>query len=494
MIFQKSIQQFRVHFLFILTILWTTYIHAELHLNMQGYVEIPAEAVLDRVPAQPKKKWTMLVYIAADNDLYPFAYRNLAQMKQVGSNENFNIVVHLDIRHSGQPKVTKRLYIENNKIWQIGPDAVLDSGSDITLFDSVQWALNEYPSEHFALVLWNHGSGDLNPILRKTINPSQLFRYNAETALIDLDRSIGFIDFIDHLTAQSEATGTTNTAEQTNYAAATESSFDCINRGICFDETNGTYLDDAKLMRAFTKIVKEHGKKIDLIIFDACLMAGTGTTWIMSQFANYMVASEEVVPGSGYNYQLVLQPLADGTATPENLAKHIVQTFYTTYGHQTNDYTHSALKLQEFGAVSDNIDLLSELLIEALQDQKHNSVKQWIKKARSRQTCTYFDEPSYIDLWNFYENLLNSVNQITLNNKQHTNDMIEAITYTLQRGIELLRKLVIANTAGKNLAGAHGISIYFPEFQVAKQSYASYDTTEFARNNSWLQFLRQYFK
>ena len=457
-----------------------SYTNAEMYVDADGRLAIPEHLVRERAFTQPQKKWTIFIYIAADNDLYPFAYRNIAQMKQVGSNENVNILVHLDIRHSGQPKVTKRIYIEHDKIWQIGPDYVLDSGSDVTLFDSVNWALKDFPSDHFALVLWNHGSGDLNPILKKTINPSQLFTYNSETGLIELDRSIGFIDFVDQLALEEEE------KEAENRLANCK-------RGICFDETNGTYLDDTKLMRAFTKIVKErHGKKIDIVLFDACLMAGTGTAHIMSQFADYMVASEEVVPGSGYNYQLLLQPLATGGISAEDFSKHVVASFYATYGKQTNDYTESALKLANFKNVSNNINTLAILLIDAIHKQKRNSVKQIIKKARSRQTCTYFDEPSYIDLWNFYDNLLKQVDQISLNSKQETTEMIHALKHVLQEGLALIDALVISNVAGKNLAGAHGISIFFPEYTMPSPSYQSYNSTEFAKNNSWPKFLQVY--
>lgn len=463
---------------FAITCFWN-HLQAELNLHSNSFV-ISDNFSEERAFTQPKKKWTIIIYIAADNDLWRFAYLNIAQMKQVGSNENLNILVHLDIRHEGQPKVTKRIYIEHEKIWQIGPDYVLDSGSDVTLFDSVNWALQDFPSDHFALVLWNHGSGDLNPILKKTINSQKLFHYNAETGLIELDRSIGFIDFVDQLTEQEDA-------------KKRESSADLCYRGICFDETNGTYLDDTKLMRAFTKIVEtRHDKKMDIILFDACLMAGTGTAHIMSQFADYMVASEEVVPGSGYNYQLLLQPLAAGDISAEEFSKHAVASFYATYGKKTNDYTQSALKLNNFRDVSNNINTLALLLIDALHHQKRNSVKQVIKKSRSRQTCTYFDEPSYIDLWNFYENLLKHVDQIILNTPEETSEMIHALKHVILEGLALMKRLVIANVMGKNLAGAHGISIYFPEYNMPSPSYQSYSTTEFAKNNVWPKFLQAY--
>lgn len=471
-------------------VLFGAYLHiqAETKLNFDNLITTSTgtqdSAGEPRTFTQPQKPWTFLIYMAADNDLYPFAYRNLAQMKQIGSNNNLNIIIHLDIRSTDQPKVTKRLFIEQDKIWQIGPDYHMDSGSDSTFINAVEWGLNDFPSDHFALVLWNHGSGDLNPIMRKTLNPSQLFHYNPETKTIDLDRSIGFIDFI-------EQVNQTCTPQETVYQES--DNFGC--RGICFDETNGTYLDDKKLTNAIITIMREqNGKKIDLVIFDACLMAGTGTAFLMSHFADYMTASEEVEMGTGYDYKLVLDALAkNGALTPEEFSRHIVNCYFAVYGKQTNDYTHSAMKLSEFENLNKNIDLLAQLLIDALHKQSKNSVKQIIKKSRSRQLCTAFDEPSYIDLYNFYSNLLQLSNQIVLQNQNETAHTINTLRTVLSEGLILIKKLVIANVAGQKLSGASGISIYFPEYRMDSPSYQSYDSTEFARQNRWAKFLHTYF-
>src|SRR5882724_6909888 len=43
-----------------------------------------------------KKPWTIIIYMAADNDLRNFATRNIKQMASIGSNDQINIVVHLD--------------------------------------------------------------------------------------------------------------------------------------------------------------------------------------------------------------------------------------------------------------------------------------------------------------------------------------------------------------------------------------------------------------
>ena len=47
-------------------------------------------------------------------------------------------------------------------------------------------AETNYPSKYFGLVLWNHGSGDLNPgKIRGLVNPSQLFKYDTKIKKIE---------------------------------------------------------------------------------------------------------------------------------------------------------------------------------------------------------------------------------------------------------------------------------------------------------------------
>jgi len=71
---------------------------------------------------QSKKQWTFIVYIAADNDLRAFAARNIKQMSAIGSNEHINIIIHLDIRVARDHKITRRYYIEKNKVLHVNPN------------------------------------------------------------------------------------------------------------------------------------------------------------------------------------------------------------------------------------------------------------------------------------------------------------------------------------------------------------------------------------
>lgn len=420
---------------------------------------------------EPLKEWTVLIYMAADNDLLPFADRNLEQMKQIGTNNNINILVHLNTHRPREKKITKKLIVYKDRFMQVGADESRDSGDENTLIDACRWAYKDFPSNHVILVFWNHGSGDLNPLRGRSLNPSVLFTYNRDTHLLELDRSISFLDFIE------------NSYEGSNSAS---------HRGVCFDETTGNYLNDQKLKRAFSTICSEclGGKKIDYILWDTCLMGGIGTVFNCSSYAKRIVVSEEVVLGTGYNYAKVFAPLAQGTLSWDQFASHVVRTYEETYSKITNDYTQSALELSEFAPLHQNIDLIAQLFNRGIEQQRDKSVTFMLKRSRDKYACTHFNEPSYIDLSDFYKNVLKNIGMIQLKNSQETEGYKNQIINAINHGLELLKKVVIINSVGKNLKNAGGISVYFPE----NIMHPSFPATEFAQNNNWLTFIKNYLR
>ncbi len=435
--------------------------HLELMLNSEtaDYTTIRSQ-----LPSNPKV--LDFTYMAADNDLYLFALTNLEQKKRIGSNENLVIFVDLHMSRPHTRKISKRLIIHKNKVVQVSPDDLcLDSGSGDTFLQGLSAAHALFPhAEQVYVDFWNHGSGDVNPILKTAVNPFKLFHYNPETKLIELDRSIGFLDYVCTI-AQEES---------------------C--RGICFDDSTGKYLDDQKLMYALDSFCKKRGKKIDVVTFDACLMAGTGTAWIMHHFADYMVASEEVVLGPGYNYTLLHQRISQHPLPSREYAVHAVKCFEKTYSPITNDFTHSAIDLNRYRELSDNIDHIARIFIDGLRHQKNNSVKRTIQKCASRNFCTSFNEPSYKDLHHFCSNLLIALPNIELVADHDTPTYRQYLEAALKTTLRSIENIVFISVSGKNVSKARGISIYIPE----REMHSSYPATEFAKNNSWVDFLSYY--
>ncbi len=409
-------------------------------------------------------KRTVIVYMAADNDLRPFAARNIQQMTQIGSNQNVIIVVHLDIRIAGNKKITRRYLIEKDQVFHIDPynplTQQMDSGNPATLISCCDWAIKNYPADDYDLILWNHGTGILEPPHGKIINPMDLFVFNPSTHRLDLDRTIGFMDAIDNIKYEQ--------------------------RGICWDDSTGNYLSNRKLDMALHTICQKslEGKKFGIIGFDACLQQMLEVGSFIKKYARVMVGSEEVELGMGWNYDIVFSPFLTEKLDTVSFAKHIVNSYSKAYQSITNDYTLSAINLDSISLLEKNIDTVAKLLIEALKSQKTIFFRT-IKESKNKLVCTYFDEPTYIDLHHFYKNLLNNVKKLTFESSSKDQQLKNYLIYALNEGMSLIEQLVIANTVGRNLKEARGISIYFPERTI----HNSYQEALFLVSNSWGSFL-----
>ncbi len=403
----------------------------------------------------PRKR-TIMVYIAADNDLFYFAWNNIKQLAK-GANNNVNIIVFLN--EPGIHKKTQIYLIEKNRAVLLNKDnkQKLDSGNPKTLIDFCTWAIQNFPADEYMLDLWNHGSG-IDDRGYRTFNPSALFVLNPNNLMLDLDR-----------TAYPFATYNTETP-----------------RGICFDETYKTYLDSQKLQYALEAICTKAlgGGKLAILGMDACLMAMLEICDLSEQYADILIASQEVELGPGWRYDKILAPLEQHTLSRDDFARHIVQVYHETYSKITKDYTLSAIELAKIGPIKNNINKVAGILIECLRHQSDNAIKAVIDTCRSN---IGFEEPSYIDLYSFYSNLLLHLEEFKFQDMQKKS-LLPQLRVLLEEGLMTIKSATLANVSGSNLAYANGISIYFPR----QKMLSSYQKTEFAQNNQWATFISYY--
>lgn len=79
--------------------------------------------------------------------------------------------------------------------------------------------------------------------------------------------------------------------------------------GIAFDENYN--FDALSLLELKTALNNANlTKKFDIIGFDACLMASIETASYVQNFADYMIASEEIEPSCGWNYKVLVESYA----------------------------------------------------------------------------------------------------------------------------------------------------------------------------------------
>jgi hypothetical protein len=485
---------------YVLTIFLTLYTCAQAHLITARQETPDRYNQLQKTAVAPKKirPFTILIYMAADNDLRSFAARNIKQMAAIGSNNFINIAVHLDIRIANNKKITRRYYIEQNQILHVNAydqaTQQMDSGQAETLVSACKWAITDYPAENYVLVFWNHGTGALDPQQGRIINATELFNYNSESRLLELDRTTSILGSDACITRFQDPQNILRLLERNDPVELEQALEDDLQtddpRGICWDDSTGNYLTNQKLDYALQTVRTNYlnNGKFAIIGFDACLMSMLEVGDLIKSHAEIMVGSQEVELGTGWNYQKVLEPFLTRNLSKYEFAKHIANVYEETYNKITNDYTQSAIVLDALQPLNNLVDAIATTLIEALRIQKNKSVYNAIHASKNKLLCTHFDEPSYIDLHHFLTNLEQNLKHFNFTNQARGKTLLVDLRNLITQTKGAINKAVIANVSGKNLAQAKGLSIYFPENRI----HSSYAYIPFAQQNSWLKLLQMY--
>lgn len=110
--------------------------------------------------------------------------------------------------------------------------------------------------------------------------------------------------------------------------------------------------------------------KLEFLAFDSCLMATVEMAVTAQGYAKYLVASEDLEPGEGYNYAFLAalnqNPLMDGAA----LGTAIVDYFMDFYGPGFDEaLSLSVIDLSKAGAVMDSLGALMQRCSENLSSE-----------------------------------------------------------------------------------------------------------------------------
>jgi hypothetical protein len=429
-----------------------------------GITLVNAEGIKAATTASTRAKasWTMLVYIAADNSLAPYALYNINDMsKGLVSSSGVNVLVQWD-----KPS--------DNKTWRykITPGSMVDAGTVSSemgynpateLVSSMQWATKNYPANNYALILWNHGSGieDFYPGATKNIISSS-------------SRWLNLLPYSPE-------------------------------RGILYDDTQKTCLTNQGLTSALGQIKQLIGKNLDLIAMDACLMEMICVAYQMKGLVNIFVGSQQTIPGNGYPYSQFIKPLSLNPAgtTPLQLAQNMVSSYKTYYTTQQpiSDFTLSAIDVTSIELLKQNVD---RFITAVAACSKIDAVKTKSIITTARKSAISFEMPEYIDMYSFYANVLNQAKKTTpksslilekhnkITNSTSTKDYqnaLNALGVVVQDGLTKIAKVVLKNAVGPVYSGAKGISIYYPS---SGQIDSTYKQTLFAQSTSWMSFVQVY--
>lgn len=404
-----------------------------------------------------EREWTVMIYMNAKNNLEEFALSNFHSMAKIGSSEKINLVAQLGrpstvrytdadgnwsgvyrfyIRKNDQPLPTKKNAVD---VKAIGEST--DMGSPKALQQFINWTKRKYPAKRYMVVIWNHGQG-WRFMLAKQKN-------------IRMDGADGRLSVTPTVEIPINVPGVGGF------------------RAVSSDDDTGSILYNREVQDVIAR--EFNNRKLDLLGYDACLMAMLETAYGLTSHVDVMVGSEELEPGTGWKYSTWLDKLvANPTIQSEPLASLMVESYKQEYENE-HLTTLSAIRLSDIRAVAAKLSTLSNAIkaqgnieIDAMRKAR-SSIKSYGASTRPPLETSV----DLITLLKFYE-------------KNSKNKELQRLSSEVRASVI---KSIIANYASTRSQyppgkpyGSEGLAIYFPES--ADAFYNDYFHSGYLKNNA----------
>lgn len=293
-----------------------------------------------------EKEWTVMVYMNAKNNLEQFALSNFHSMAAVGSTPEVSVVAQLgrpsSFRYTAEDGNWSGVYrFLVNKNSKPRPEQALvdvaksgdstDMGSPLALKQFIQWSKKTHPAKRYMLVIWNHGQG-------------WRFLLTANSAL------------------KRQAARAALTKQEMNAMPPTTPAVGGY-RAVSSDDDTGKILYNREVQEVIASEFSQ--SKLDLLGYDACLMAMLETAYGVAPSVNVMVGSQELEPGSGWRYSTWLDKLvAKPGMGAEDLSKAVVESYRQQY---LDEYltTLSAVRLSAIAELAKSLSDFSDAVRQA---------------------------------------------------------------------------------------------------------------------------------
>lgn len=404
-------------------------------------VEAPDRAVT--------KKWTIMVFINGKNNLELAGLLNMNQMEMVGSNKDINIVVEMG-RMNGQAEgdtdldgnwtgvrrylVKKDSDTEHINSQIVYQQASYDMGDYRQVVNFVKWTKRAYPAQRYALILWDHGTGWMDPRQEKKKS----------------------------------------------------------DKGISFDDETGNYIRTKQI----GDILREAGR-VNLLAFDACLMQMSEVASEVKDNTDVIVGSEETIPGTGYPYNLWLDALAKKTSmSQEELGAVMVEAYKQYYTYKKSAAMLSAIRSSKINGLNAIVSDFARLAmkvndVEAMKKARTEVLRfDILGPDDANKTISFF-----ADLYQFADIMGKNLTK-TGADADALKAKIEELKGFISSQLVIYKGAYGLDRAGKSLADAGGISVYVPpaETRVAQAKLEAifetpYSTFEFEKATQWHDFV-----
>jgi hypothetical protein len=402
---------------------------------------------LSWTPGAAPAEWTVLVYTVADNDLEGALLDDLDEMECVGSTPQVNIVMEIDRwrPEPGSPEMdrddttngdwddARRFYVTKDDCTstkivskQLEDIGEIDMSHPKELAKFIAWGAQKFPAKHYALVMGDHGNGWKGAYVDENAPP----------------------------------------------------------------EPQPMLMQTSELQEALASGRQQAGlAPFEVMATDACLMGSIEIADAIAPHVKYWAASEELVPGPGYDYTAIFGPLTQAPTKFDALSfgklfVSSVKGFYGPGGKEENpSVTQALFDMSKIPDVRNAVDALAKSLQNdvPLHSLSLATASASVDQYGPRTDPTSGSLEGYADL----------VQVAAVVRETTTHADAKAAASAVIAAVDASRA---DRYDGDDQVNARGLSIWLPDAEDVEAQLSSYGKVPFGKTSPWRTMLASYSK
>ncbi len=436
-----------------------------------------------------QKEWTIMIYMAGDNNLAVDMAYAMEQIKTVAAAgaDSPNLFVYYDgnspaiptlycdFSEPGKPRYV-RSYKVPNKTYQVPKKENENAANPRSILNFVDWCVNKVEVENDGEITFG--------------------RRAQKYALIFSGHSLGFQDI-----------GLFK--DETSGKSLKMSDFYDMLHGLISSKKELQEIAESKCWLGEDRHVEDKllGQKLDILGFDSCVMGMLEVGYQFNAVAKTMIASEGSVPSAGWTYAKILGCLTgehNRTIDTRDVAAQFVKQFI----HSQDAYTvggvsvdMAAWDLSRLNRLADAFIELSEALIDCFADPGTRIYRQMERVIlHVHWKCQSYMYDQNVDLGDFCELLDRECGLIA--EELGGGDDVELLKRVQRECRNVLKELqkavILSGFSGGGYQYSNGVSVFFPwsseAYEVSRKNYESLSFAKDVKRErlSWTDFLRKY--
>ena len=217
--------------------------------------------------------------------------------------------------------------------------------------------------------------------------------------------------------------------------------------GVCFDEQyDYDSLTLGELDHALNQVYDQMTDRFEFIGFDACLMSTLETANVLTPYARYLYASQEMEPGSGWDYTSLLNNLA---ANPDQDGAQLGEKVCREYYDHCADYGFGSQRSATFSII--DLSKIDDVLIS--MNEAFRVVYEQGDLGDVTRAVLEADSFGGNSVSEGYSNMLDLGNML---------DQLSRYGQEVRDASQTLQSCVLYTMNGRLHKNASGLSVYYP--------------------------------